>query len=94
MESEDIFHSTSEPEIEEVNDSPSTIVAEEHDHHKEDETQSAQDDDDDLYGDVEFLKEIDFTGISDDILTNIEFDLDDEEFGPFPGIPSSCPVTM
>ncbi|CAI9292063.1 unnamed protein product [Lactuca saligna] len=90
MESEDIFHSTSEPEIEEVHDSPSAAVAEEHDHQKEDETQSAQDDDDDLYGDVEFLKEIDFTGISDDILTNIEFDLDDEEFGPFPGIPRGC----
>ncbi|CAI9277640.1 unnamed protein product [Lactuca saligna] len=91
MESEDIFHSTSESEIEEVHDSPSAIVAKEHDHHKEDETQSAQDNDDDLYGDVEFLKEIDFTGISDDIPKNIEFDLDDEEFVPFPRIPSSRP---
>ncbi|CAI9290633.1 unnamed protein product [Lactuca saligna] len=91
MESEDIFHSTSALEIEEVHDSPPAVVAKEHDHQKEDETHSAQDDDDDLYGDVEFLKEINFTGISDDIPTNIEFDLDDEEFGPFLGIPSSCP---
>ncbi|CAI9304503.1 unnamed protein product [Lactuca saligna] len=91
MESEDIVHSTTEPEIEEVHVSPTAAVAEEHDYQKEDETLSAQeDDDDDLYGDVEFLKEIDFTGISDDIPTNIEFDLNDEYFGPFPGIPSSC----
>ncbi|CAI9299628.1 unnamed protein product [Lactuca saligna] len=90
MEFEDIFRSTSEPEVEEVHDSPSAVVAEEHDHQKEDETHSAQDDEDDLYGDVEFLKEIDFTGFSDDIPTNIEFDLDDEEFDPFPGI-RSCP---
>nr|KAJ0219910.1 hypothetical protein LSAT_V11C200051170 [Lactuca sativa] len=88
---DDIVHSTSEPEAEEIHDSPTAIVAEEHDYQKEDETLSAQEeDDDDLYGDVEFLKEIDFTGISDDILINIEFDLDDEEFGPFPGIPTSC----
>nr|KAJ0210240.1 hypothetical protein LSAT_V11C400209620 [Lactuca sativa] len=37
-------------------------------------------DDDDFYDDVEFLKEIDFTGINDDIPTNIEFDLCDENF--------------
>ncbi|CAI9282984.1 unnamed protein product [Lactuca saligna] len=78
--------------IEEVHDSPSAAVAEEHDHQKENETLSAQEgDDDDRYDDIEFLKEIDFTGISDDIPTNIEFDLDDEEFGLFLGIPSSCP---
>ncbi|CAI9269372.1 unnamed protein product [Lactuca saligna] len=94
MESEDIVHSTSELEIEEVHDSPSVVVAEEHDHQKENETLSAQeddDDDDDRYDDVEFFKEIDFTRISDHIPTNIEFDLDDEEFGPFLGIASRCP---
>ncbi|CAI9266271.1 unnamed protein product [Lactuca saligna] len=94
MESEDIVHSTSELEIKEGNVSPSVVMAEEHDHQKENETLSAQeddDDDDDRYDDIEFLKEIDFTWISDDIPTNIEFDLDDEEFGPFLGIPSSCP---
>nr|KAJ0205637.1 hypothetical protein LSAT_V11C500230170 [Lactuca sativa] len=92
MESEDNFHLAFEPEIEEVHDSPSAAVAEEHDHQKEDETLSAQeDDDDDRYDDIELLNEIDFTGINDDIPTNIEFDLDDEEFGPFPGIPNNCP---
>ncbi|CAI9271189.1 unnamed protein product [Lactuca saligna] len=92
MESEDIFHSASEPKIEEVHDSPSAAMAEEHDHQKEDETLSTQeDDDDDRYDNIELLNEIDFTGMNDDISTNIEFDLDDEEFGPFPGIPSSCP---
>ncbi|CAI9264320.1 unnamed protein product [Lactuca saligna] len=92
-ETEDIVFSSSEPEIEEVRDSPITAVAEEHDHllHKEDETQSVhEEDDEDLYGDVEFLKEIDFTGISDDIPTNTELDLDDEEFGPLPGFASGC----
>ncbi|CAI9283456.1 unnamed protein product [Lactuca saligna] len=44
-----------------------------------------EDDDGDLYGDVEFLKEIDFTGFSDDVQTNTELDLNDEEFGPLPG---------
>ncbi|CAI9264020.1 unnamed protein product [Lactuca saligna] len=80
MEYEDIVHSTFEPEIEVVHDSPSAAVVEEHDHQKENETLSAQegDDDDDRYNDVEFLKDIDFIGISDDIPTNIEFDLDDE----------------
>ncbi|CAI9271734.1 unnamed protein product [Lactuca saligna] len=38
---------------------------------------------------VEFLKEIDFTGINDDIPTNIEFDFGDEDFDPFLDIPSS-----
>ncbi|CAI9298701.1 unnamed protein product [Lactuca saligna] len=91
-EFEDVVFSTSELEIEEVHDSPTTIVAEEHDrlHHKGDETQSVHEEhDEDLYGDVEFLKEIDFTGISDDIPTNIELDLDDEEFGLLPGFASS-----
>ncbi|CAI9283429.1 unnamed protein product [Lactuca saligna] len=37
-----------------------------------------------------FLKEIGFTGISDDIPTNIKLDLDDDEFGPFPGFDSDC----
>ncbi|CAI9295065.1 unnamed protein product [Lactuca saligna] len=50
---------------------------------------SREDDDDDLYDDVEFLKEIDFTEINDDIPTNIEFDLGDEDFDPFLDIPSS-----
>ncbi|CAI9262682.1 unnamed protein product [Lactuca saligna] len=90
-ESEDIVHSTYEPEFEEIHDSPTATVVEEHDHHKEDETKSSHEDDDDyLYGDVEFLKEIDFTGFSDDIPTNIELDLNDEEFGLHPGFPNSC----
>ncbi|CAI9269313.1 unnamed protein product [Lactuca saligna] len=33
---------------------------------------------------------IDFTGISDDIHTNIELDLDDEDFGHLPEFASSC----
>ncbi|CAI9293773.1 unnamed protein product [Lactuca saligna] len=41
------------------------------------------------YEDVEFLKEIDFTGINDNIPTNIEFDFGDEDFDPFLDIPSS-----
>ncbi|CAI9300114.1 unnamed protein product [Lactuca saligna] len=49
-----------------------------------------EEDDEDLYEDVQFLNEIDFTRISDDILTNIELDLDDEEFGPLPGFARSC----
>ncbi|CAI9291839.1 unnamed protein product [Lactuca saligna] len=86
-ESEDIVHSTSEPEFEEIHDSPTSTVVEEHDYHMEDETKSTHedDDDDDLYGDVQFLKEIDFTGFSDDIPTNIDLDLNDEEFGPLLG---------
>ncbi|CAI9260921.1 unnamed protein product [Lactuca saligna] len=91
METEDIFHSTSEPEVEEIHDSSTAFVADEHDFQKTNESKSAQEDDDaDLYDDVEFLKEFDFTGISDNILTNIEFDHGDEDFGYFPGIPSSC----
>ncbi|CAI9279240.1 unnamed protein product [Lactuca saligna] len=90
MENEDIFHSTSELEVEEIHDSPTACVADKHDFQKANESKSTRDDDeDDLYDDVEFLKEIDFTGISDDIPTNIEFDLGDENFGSFPGIPSS-----
>ncbi|CAI9279905.1 unnamed protein product [Lactuca saligna] len=91
MESEDIVHSTSEPEFEEIHDSSTSTMVEEHDYHMEDETKSTHEDDDDyLYGDVEILKEIDFTGFSDDIPTNIELDPNDEEFGPLPGFLSSC----
>ncbi|KAL7601850.1 hypothetical protein Lser_V15G23828 [Lactuca serriola] len=90
MENEDIFHSPSEPEVEEIHDSPTTCVADENDLQKANESKSSrEDDDDDLYEDVEFLKEIDFTGINDDIPTNIEFDLGDEDFDPFLDIPSS-----
>ncbi|CAI9283945.1 unnamed protein product [Lactuca saligna] len=46
--------------------------------------------DENLNEDVDFLKEIDFTGISDDLPSNIELDLDDEEFGPLPGFDNSC----
>ncbi|CAI9287721.1 unnamed protein product [Lactuca saligna] len=91
MESEDIVLSSSKREFEEVHDSPASTMAEEHDHHKEDETESVhEEDDEDLYGDIEFFKEIDFTGINDDTPTNIDLDLDDEEFGPLPGFASSC----
>ncbi|CAI9261273.1 unnamed protein product [Lactuca saligna] len=90
-ESEDIVHSTSEPEFEEIHDSPAATVVEEHDYHMEDETISThEDDDDDIYGDVEFLKETDFRGFSDDISTNIELALNDEEFGPLPGFLNIC----
>ncbi|CAI9285716.1 unnamed protein product [Lactuca saligna] len=90
-ESEDIVHSTSELEFEEIHDSPTAIMVEEHDYHMEDETKSAhEDDDDNLYGDVEFLKEIDFTRFCDDIPKNIELHLNDEEFGPFPGFLNNC----
>ena len=72
MENEDIFHSPSEPEVEEIHDSPTACVADENDLQKANESKSSrEDDDDDLYEDVEFLKEIDFTGINDDIPTNI-----------------------
>ncbi|CAI9296806.1 unnamed protein product [Lactuca saligna] len=90
MENEDISHSPFEPEVKEIHDSPTTYVADEHDNQKANESKSSrEDDDDDLYDDVEFLKEIDFTGINDDIPTNIEFDLGDEDFDPFLDIPSS-----
>ncbi|CAI9294034.1 unnamed protein product [Lactuca saligna] len=46
--------------------------------------------DEDIYGDIDFLKDIEFTRFSDDIPTNTELDLDDEEFGPLPGFASSC----
>ncbi|CAI9269849.1 unnamed protein product [Lactuca saligna] len=59
-------------------------------HHVEVETQIHEEDDEDLNDDVEFLKEIYFTGISDDIATNIEHDLDDDEFGPIPGFDNDC----
>ncbi|CAI9303199.1 unnamed protein product [Lactuca saligna] len=91
MENEDFFHSHSEPEVEEIHDSPITCVADEHDPQKENESKSTQeDDDDDVYDDVEFLKEIDIRGINDDIPTNIEFDFGNENFDPFLEIPSSC----
>ncbi|CAI9282309.1 unnamed protein product [Lactuca saligna] len=90
MENEDISHSPSEPEVEEIHHSPTAYVADEHDNQKANDSKSSQeDDDDDLYEDVEILKEIDFTGINDDIPTNIEFDFGDEDFEPFLDIPSS-----
>ncbi|CAI9303806.1 unnamed protein product [Lactuca saligna] len=89
-ENEYTHHSPSEPVVEEIHHSPTTCVADEHDHQKANDSISSQgDDDDDLYEDVEFLKEIDFTGINDDIPTNIEFDFGDEDFDPFLDIPSS-----
>ena len=36
------------------------------------------------------MKEIDFTWINNDIPTNTEFDLDDEEFFPLPGFDNNC----
>ncbi|CAI9302472.1 unnamed protein product [Lactuca saligna] len=90
-ETEDVVISTSEPQIEEVHVSPIVVVAGDQLHRVEDETQSVhQEDDEDLNDDVEFLKEIDFTGINDDIPTNIELDLDNDEFGPFSGLDSEC----
>ncbi|CAI9277536.1 unnamed protein product [Lactuca saligna] len=91
MQNEDVFHSPSEPEVEEIHDSPTACGADEHDLQKANESKSTRedDDDDDLYDDLEFLKEIDFTGINDDIPTNIEFDLGDENFDPFLEIPNS-----
>ncbi|CAI9261929.1 unnamed protein product [Lactuca saligna] len=90
MENEDISHSPPEPDVEEIHDSPTAYVVDEHDNQKENDSKSyREDDDDDLYEDVEFLKEIDFTGINDDIPTNIEFDIGDEDFDPFLDIPSS-----
>ncbi|CAI9265136.1 unnamed protein product [Lactuca saligna] len=92
MENEDIYLSPSEPEAEEIHHSPTTYVADEHDNQKANDSKSSrEDDDDDLYEDVEFLKEIDFIGINDDIPTNIEFDFGDEDFDPFLDIPNSCP---
>ncbi|CAI9274410.1 unnamed protein product [Lactuca saligna] len=90
IEDEDIHHSPSEPEVEEIHHSPTAYVADEHDYQKANDSKSSrEDDDDDLYEDVEFLKAIDFTGINDDIPTNIEFDFGDEDFDPFLDIPSS-----
>ncbi|CAI9293683.1 unnamed protein product [Lactuca saligna] len=90
MENEDTHHSPSEPVMEEIHHSPIACVADEHDYQKANDSISSRgDDDDDLYEDVEFLKEIDFTGINDDIPTNIEFDFGDEDFNPFLDIPSS-----
>ncbi|CAI9283661.1 unnamed protein product [Lactuca saligna] len=90
VENEDIPHSPSEPEVEEIHHSPIAYVADEHDNQKANDSKSSREnDDDDLYEDVEFLKEIDFTGINDDIPTNIEFDFGDEDFDPFLDIPGS-----
>ncbi|CAI9271927.1 unnamed protein product [Lactuca saligna] len=89
MKNEDISHSPSKPVVEEIHDSPTAYVADEHDNQKANDSKySREDDDDDLYEDVEFLKEINFIGINDDIPTNIEFDLGDEDFDPFLDIPS------
>ncbi|CAI9282548.1 unnamed protein product [Lactuca saligna] len=42
--------------------------------------------DEDLNEDDDFLKDLDFTGINnDDIPSNFDLDLDDDEFGPLPG---------
>ncbi|CAI9293663.1 unnamed protein product [Lactuca saligna] len=87
---EDISLSPSGPEVEEIHHSPTAYVSGEHDNQKENDSKSSrEDDDDDLYEDVEFLKEIDFTGINDDIPKNIEFDFGDEDFDPYLDIPSS-----
>ncbi|CAI9287687.1 unnamed protein product [Lactuca saligna] len=90
IEDEYTHNSPSEPVVEEIHHSPTACVADEHDHQKaSDSISSRGDDDDDLYEDVEYLKEIDFTGINDDIPTNIEFDFGDEDFDPFLDTPSS-----
>ncbi|CAI9278115.1 unnamed protein product [Lactuca saligna] len=92
MPTEDVYthNSPSEPVVEEIHQSPTACVADEHDHQKENDSISSRgDDDDDLYEDVEFLNEIDFTGINDDIPTNIESDFGDEDFDPFLDTPSS-----
>ncbi|CAI9290530.1 unnamed protein product [Lactuca saligna] len=90
MENEDISRSPSGPEVEEIHHSPTAYVADEHDNQKSNDSKSSRkDDDDNLYEDVEFLKEIDFTRISDYIPTNIEFDFGDEDFDPFLDIPRS-----
>ena len=90
MENEDIHHSPSEPEVEEIHHSPRACVADEHDYQKTNDSKSSRgDDDDDIYDGVQFLNEFDFTGINDDVPTNIEFDLNDEDFDPFLGITSS-----
>ncbi|CAI9281783.1 unnamed protein product [Lactuca saligna] len=73
--------------------STGVTLAVDHDplHRVEDETQSVnEEDDEDLNDDVGFLKEIDFTGISDDFPTNVELELDDDEFSPFAGHDSDC----
>ncbi|KAL7597552.1 hypothetical protein Lser_V15G22580 [Lactuca serriola] len=90
IENEDIHHSPSEPEVEDIHHSPTACVADEHDYQKANDSKSSRgDDDDNLYDDEEFLKEIDFTGFNDDIPTNIEFDLGDEDFDCLLNIPSS-----
>ncbi|CAI9277938.1 unnamed protein product [Lactuca saligna] len=90
MENEDTHHSPSKPVVEDIHHSPIACVADEHDYQKANDSISSRgDDDNDLYEDVEFLKEIDFTGINDDIPANIEFDLVDEDFDPFLDIPSN-----
>ena len=90
MENEDIHHSPSEPEVEEIHHSPRACVADEHHYQKTNDSKSSRgDDDDDIYDGVQFLNEFDFTGINDDVPTNIEFDLNDEDFDPFLGITSS-----
>ncbi|CAI9262297.1 unnamed protein product [Lactuca saligna] len=46
--------------------------------------------DEDLHEDVDFLKDIEFTWISDDLPSSIELNLDDDDFGPFPGFDNRC----
>ncbi|CAI9271928.1 unnamed protein product [Lactuca saligna] len=54
MENEDISHSPSEPEVEEIHNSPTTYVADEHDNQKANDSKSSrEDDDDDLYEDFD-----------------------------------------
>ncbi|CAI9259227.1 unnamed protein product [Lactuca saligna] len=90
-ETDDVVISTSEPEIKEVRDSPITIVAGEHSrlHNVEVETQF-EEGNEDLHEDVDFLKEIDFTGTSDYLPSSIELNHDDDELGPFSGFDSRC----
>ncbi|CAI9285793.1 unnamed protein product [Lactuca saligna] len=92
-ETEDVVISISEPENKEVDVSPAAAVAEEHDHLHDIDVEGNFDreaGDEDFSGDDDFPKELDFTGISDDIPSSIELNLDDDEFGPLPGFDSRC----
>ncbi|CAI9281782.1 unnamed protein product [Lactuca saligna] len=93
MENEDIHHSPSEPEVEEIHHSPRACVADEHDYQKTNDSKSSRgDDDDDIYDGIQFLNEFDFTGINDDVPTNIEFDLNDEDFNLFSISPAAVQI--
>ncbi|CAI9289169.1 unnamed protein product [Lactuca saligna] len=55
MENEDIPHSPSEPEVEEIHHSPTAYIADEHDNQKANDSKSSrEDDDDDFYEDFDF----------------------------------------